>query len=183
MNHAIISNEPYDSYSHTDREIPSATFNINILNMAPSLGNISPLSDTDNLDGTTPVKKSNSKFESETSIIKKEVIRSSFIAEQEWEGYVTRIDSKYFYATLLDLTNSGVEEEAQFELTEVSPNNDQLLKEGALFRWSIGYERQKGGTRRRSSSIIFRRLPAWSKREIKSSQLEAEQLINEIQWE
>lgn len=117
-----------------------------------------------------------------TSITKKEPIQSSFIAEQEWEGYVTNIDTSYFHAQLIDLTTKGIEEETKFELAEVSPNNRELLKEGAIFRWSIGYERLKGGTKKRSSSIVFRRLPAWSKREIEKSRKEAELLVSDIIW-
>lgn len=112
----------------------------------------------------------------------KDHVQSSFIAEQEWEGYVSHFDDKYFYAQLSDLTTPGIEEEAQFELDEISPIHRDLLKEGAIFRWSIGYERMMGGTRKRVSSIVFRRLPAWTKREIENSRKEAESLISGIQW-
>lgn len=109
-------------------------------------------------------------------------IQSSFVAEQEWQGYVTSFDDQFFYARLLDLTTQGVEEDAQFEIEDISTNHRSLLKEGAIFRWSIGYERLMGGTKRRISSIVFRRLPAWTKKELEESLKEAESLIRDIQW-
>lgn len=108
---------------------------------------------------------------------------NSFVAEQEWEGYVTSISGEDFSAHLLDLTNTGVEEEATFSIEEVSNIHRDLIKEGAIFRWSIGYERGKGGTKKRASSIVFRRLPAWTKRDIAKSLQEAEQYQKNITWE
>lgn len=108
---------------------------------------------------------------------------NSFVAEQEWEGYVTEISDEEFSAYLVDLTNAGIEEEAVFSIDEVSDIHRSLLKEGAVFRWSIGYERGKGGTKKRASSIVFRRLPAWTKRDIAKSIEEAEQYQTSITWE
>lgn len=180
MSTALLLDNSSDEYSSYNSD---ATLNKNRANevtlvFTPPLA----LDDGDFANDTHSLPSYDFAHKEITSREKKEAIQSSFIAEQEWEGYVTRIDDDYFYAQLLDLTNHGVEEEAQFERSEVSPNHDALLKEGALFRWSIGYERLRGGTRRRSSSIVFRRLPAWSKREIETSKKEAEQLIADIQW-
>lgn len=108
---------------------------------------------------------------------------NSFVAEQEWEGYVTNISGDDFSAHLLDLTHNGIEEEAVFSIDEVSNIHRDLIKEGAVFRWSIGYERGKGGTKKRASSIVFRRLPAWTKRDIAKSLHEAEQYQKNITWE
>lgn len=110
-------------------------------------------------------------------------VENSFVAEQEWEGYVTEIAGEEFSAHLLDLTSAGVEEEATFSIDDVSNIHRNLLKEGAIFRWSIGYERSKGGTKKRVSSIVFRRLPAWTKRDIAKSLEDAEQYQQNITWE
>lgn len=179
MSTAFILEDSSDAYSSYSFDITSNQKRANeiLLPFVPQLLDVSSCT-----NDTYSLSSYEIEHQENTSRDKKEAIQSSFIAEQEWEGYVTRIDSDFFYAQLLDLTNQGIEEEAQFELSEVSPNHDELLKEGALFRWSIGYERLRGGTRRRSSSIIFRRLPAWSKRELEESKQEAEQLIADIQW-
>lgn len=179
MNTSLLLDDSSSGYSNYNIDATLKNNRTNGLNFPL----IPPLLDIDESANDT-YALSNYDIEQEviTSRDKKEAIQSSFIAEQEWEGYVTKIDSSYFYAQLLDLTTRGIEEEAKFELSEVSPNHSELLKEGALFRWSIGYERLRGGTRRRSSSIVFRRLPAWSKRELETSKKDAEQLIADIQW-
>lgn len=133
------------------------------------------------IESTIKVAKK-SKEEERTALQQAQRIQSSFVAEQEWEGFVTDFDEKNFYARLIDLTNKGIEENAQFEAEDISPADRELLKEGAIFRWSIGYERLTGGTKRRISSIVFRRLPAWSRRDIEASKQEAESLISGIQW-
>lgn len=107
----------------------------------------------------------------------------SFVAEQEWEGFVTKVDDEEFTAHLVDLSKAGVEERVEFSLNEVSDIHKELVKEGAIFRWSIGYERVRGGTKRKVSSIVFRRLPAWSKRDLSKSVSEVESFQNNIIWE
>lgn len=107
----------------------------------------------------------------------------SFVAEQEWEGFVTKVDSDEFTAHLVDLSQEGIEEVAEFSVNDVSDIHKDLIKEGAIFRWSIGYERVRGGTKRKVSSIIFRRLPAWTKRDLLKSASEVESFQNNITWE
>ncbi|WP_131679668.1 hypothetical protein [Metapseudomonas furukawaii] len=119
----------------------------------------------------------------QTRILHSFEFECSFVAEQEWEGCVTWFDDKQFHAHLLDLTNEGIEEEAVFDIGEISSIHHDLLKEGALFRWSIGYQRQKGGTRSKVSSLVFRRLPAWSARDIERSKKEADDLLADLQWD
>jgi len=110
-------------------------------------------------------------------------VQTSFVAEQEWEGYVTQVTKEDFTAHLIDLSAPGIEEEACFSIDEVSNIHKELLKEGAIFRWSIGYERVRGGTKRKVSSIIFRRLPAWTKKDLSKSLSEAESFQKNIIWE
>lgn len=107
----------------------------------------------------------------------------SFVAEQEWEGFVLEINGEDITAHLIDLSQTGVEERVEFSLNEVSDIHKELVKEGAIFRWSIGYERVRGGTKRKVSSIIFRRLPAWTKRDLSKSASEVESFQQNIIWE
>ena len=104
---------------------------------------------------------------------------------QEWEGYVTDIGLETFSARLVDLTaGQNVEEEsAEFPISDLSDDELSLLKEGAVFRWVIGYQRSSGGTKRRVSEIVFRRLPAWTKRDLREAQTKAARLLEEVAWE
>lgn len=111
---------------------------------------------------------------------------SSFIAEQEWEGEVISISEDKFIARLYDLTHTEkttTQEESEFETREISESDLSLLKEGAIFRWSLGFSRSISGTRERTSRLVFRRLPAWTRKEIMDSRAEAENLLSQIEWD
>ena len=98
---------------------------------------------------------------------------------QSWEGAVTHIDPMqgFFVAKLYDLTRPSENvKEAELELCDVSPNDRDLLKVGGIFRWMIGYRRQSYGQQERVSAIVFRRLPAWSERDIEVAAEEGERL-------
>lgn len=104
---------------------------------------------------------------------------------QEWEGYVSNISEKSFTARLVDKTlgNTIEDEEADFLIDDLSDEDRQLLVRGAVFRWIIGYQRTTSGTKRRVSQITFRRLPAWTKRELEHARSRAEELASAIQWD
>lgn len=110
--------------------------------------------------------------------------RSSFEPLQEWEGYVLEVNEHSFIARLLDLTkNSPFEqEEAEFQLEDVSLDDRNLLAEGAIFRWAIGYETRLGGTRRKVSTIAFRRLPIWRASDIAEARSQARDYLDNIDW-
>jgi len=70
-------------------------------------------------------------------------------------------------------------ERGQFLISELSDDNIPLLREGAKFRWVIGTQISHGGRKRCISEIVFRRLPAWTKRDLDNARLEAEELAAE----
>lgn len=92
----------------------------------------------------------------------------TFYALQEWEGYVLRRDGENFIARLRDLTaaqHTGdisdlPEEEATIELSDVPDKELSRLGPGTVFRWVIGYERARSGTKKRVSQILLRDLPS-----------------------
>lgn len=104
---------------------------------------------------------------------------------QEWEGYVSEVRENTFTARLVDMTaNQKIEDEiGEFSIEELSEDNVALLREGAVFRWVIGYQRSKAGTKRRVSEIVFRRLPAWTNRDLAEAKSRAISLVNDIVWE
>lgn len=111
--------------------------------------------------------------------------RASFEPLNEWEGYVVSTSDSEFVANLLDLT-AGSESEtdmAVFSLDDVSDDDKTLVQVGAIFRWSLGYERKLSGSRRKVSSIVFRRLPIWTAREIAESMEKAQAILRSITWE
>jgi hypothetical protein len=104
---------------------------------------------------------------------------------QEWEGYVTEIGPETFTGRLVDVTarRKTEEEMADFPICDLSDDDRELLAPGAIFRWVIGYQRSKGGTKRRVSQITFRRLPGWTRKDLARAKDTAAELSREISWE
>lgn len=102
--------------------------------------------------------------------------QAEFEALQKWEGHVVSVARDEFAATLIDLTQPGIEEEAVLELSEVTDDDLTLVQPGAIFYWSIGYRIERSGERSRSSVIWFRRLPAWTKNDVERAEKRASEL-------
>ncbi len=103
----------------------------------------------------------------------------SFAALQEWEGFVLRIGQDAFLARLRDVTFDGdhEDEEVELPLSDVSDSDRDLLREGALFRWVIGYQKSRAGTTRRLSQVVFRRLPAWTRADFAVAKAKTKELV------
>jgi hypothetical protein len=104
----------------------------------------------------------------------------SFIALQTWEGHVLDVSGDSFVARLSDSTGDDPEEEAEFPLDEISPIDRDLIAPGAVFYWSVGYRDRSNGQRSRESVIRFRRLPAWSERELADARERANELLDRL---
>lgn len=106
---------------------------------------------------------------------------SSFMALQEWEGYVTAVGNSTFRAELVDISNRKRHETeaAEFLLSDLEEDDRADVTEGAVFRWVIGYQR-RGGTRQRVSEIYLRRLPRPSTGEIETTTRRADELIESL---
>ena len=102
---------------------------------------------------------------------------------QKWEGVILKIDPDLgeFRALLIDKTCAeSPDEEVTLNFDEVSESDFGLLREGAVFYWSIGYT-YKGATKSKESALHFSRLKGFSKNSIKESKeygLYLEELIN-----
>lgn len=101
---------------------------------------------------------------------------------QKWEGRVQELTDGGFVARLTDLTSDLPDEEAEFDVQEVSFLDRRLLKPGAVFYWSIGYRDAVTGQRSRESVIRFRRLPTWSKPDHAEAARRAAHWKNAIRW-
>ncbi len=96
---------------------------------------------------------------------------------QRWEGVVVSVNTHGFDAVLKDLTDSArPKERAEFSLDEIEPEDRNLISEGAVFYWVIGYEVTPFLQRKHAGFIRFRRLPAWTESEIESVKREADEM-------
>ncbi|MBB3872495.1 hypothetical protein [Brevundimonas mediterranea] len=105
---------------------------------------------------------------------------------QSWEGFVMEINDTEgtFGARLADLTDEeNTEEYAEFDLSEVDSDDQELLRVGGVFRWLIGYRENQFGRRERVSSIVFRRLPAWTARDLEAAKAEGAAVANALLWD
>jgi hypothetical protein len=101
--------------------------------------------------------------------------REFFKALQKWEGYVLDVTEDSFRARLVTIEGEGPTQEVEIPLEELVQEDRKLVEPGAVFYWSIGYLDRPSG-RLRTSLIRFRRLPAWSSRELEKARTEAEKL-------
>ena len=108
--------------------------------------------------------------------------RSVSSSSERWEGVVLRVESDVFRARLVDLDRQTPDEEAEVYLSEVSDDDRVLVEPGAVFYWSIGYYTDRTGQRMRRSLVRFRRLPAWTKRELDDARCEAEETGRILGW-
>lgn len=92
--------------------------------------------------------------------------RERFDVLAKWEGIVLEIQEDSFTARLVDLSGDYPEEEAEFDIEDVSPDDRSLLMAGAGFYWTLGYQTRPNGQRVRVSVVRFRRLPVWTSEEI-----------------
>lgn len=105
---------------------------------------------------------------------------STFKVLQKWEGIVEEIDEDYFSARVTDRTDETEDEYVEFDLEEIDPEDKDLLQKGAIFYWSIGYYTSQIGQRFRASEIRFRRLPAWSRKDLEEARNKASFLAQQL---
>lgn len=102
-----------------------------------------------------------------------------FDLRQQWEGTVQTVEGEDIVAVLRDLTEPArPDEEVTIGIDEVSPDDRALVSPGAIFYWSIGYRTSRFGQVERVSAIRFRRLPAWSKRDIRRIEERTRELMD-----
>lgn len=93
---------------------------------------------------------------------------------QQWEGVVKAVSHDAFTCVLADKTNrENFDEEVEIDLSEVPDGDERLLRPGACFYWSIGYESGPGLPRQRVSRIRLQRLPGLTRRQIAKAERNA----------
>ncbi len=165
--------EPIDPTSSTliDRPVPAITE--------------SKLSKTSPDDSSSAPQKPGTAHASPfTKVLRQNAVRP--IAE--WQGYVTKVDEHVLHATMSGVFGEAIvgrRHDAVIPLSEVSPEDMGLVREGAYFRLSISYAVSRGGTgtSTRQSTVVFRRLPAYRKADIDAAQEFARELLGGIRLE
>lgn len=109
------------------------------------------------------------------SIPRYEPIRTkpaAFVVEAEWEGSVVLVTDDHIVAALVGVKGGVAAQEVEAEIPwdEIADDDCSLVRLGALFRLSVGHEIEHG-TRSRYSRLVFRRLPAWSRRDLEAALL------------
>jgi hypothetical protein len=101
-----------------------------------------------------------------------------FFSKQKFEGVVVEIKADSFVARLRNITEMLPDEEGEFLNHELSKDDLELLKVGAVFYWNIGYLVQVAGQRIGCHMINFRRLPVLASHEILAADERAEDLFS-----
>jgi hypothetical protein len=108
--------------------------------------------------------------------------RPYYLPEISWEGMVLKVNDDSFVARLTNLNDHSEQEEAEILNEYVSDQDDlRLIAPGAIFFWSIA-RCVKGRRSDQYSTILFRRLPVWSKHELANAFREAANLKKELGW-
>lgn len=96
---------------------------------------------------------------------------------QEYEGEVLSLSVSDFVARLVDLTDKDAQRlEATFSIDEVSPSDSRLLRKGAIFYWIIGFKDYLNGQRKTEQFLRFRRLPIWSRKDLRRLEARVDEL-------
>ena len=109
-------------------------------------------------------------------------VQHRFVLLQKWEGTILQVLEDSFLARLVDLSNSGPDEETELPLEEVSDADRSLVEPGAIFYWNIGYIDSVSGQRTRASLIRFRRLPVWRSEELEKAKHRAQRISDLLDW-
>ena len=99
-----------------------------------------------------------------------------------WIGYVLEIKENSFTAKLVDIDDNTTYEIADFDKTDVSTFDKDLLTVGAVFYWSVGYANRYGQISKQSL-VRFRRSIDLGIAEFDPIIDKAEELNHEIVWE
>jgi hypothetical protein len=105
-----------------------------------------------------------------------------FKKTQNWIGYVEAINEQGFTAKLVDKSNSGTYEIAQFNFDEISKSDMELISKGAIFYWSVGFE-NKNGQIEKVSLIRFKRSIDFTENDIDNISDKASEYAKNLNWQ
>jgi hypothetical protein len=100
--------------------------------------------------------------------------RRSFQETASWEGVVLQTNDEGVIAKLTRRYQDFPAEEAMIPWQEIDNSDRDIVSEGALFSWKVGYL-ESNGTRLSVSKIEFRKIPNFSTRERTAAQVKAQE--------
>ncbi len=106
----------------------------------------------------------------------------SFVRSQRWVGHITAIHDEYFEAKLTDITNPTTYEIGEFDLSDISSGDKELISIGAAFYWSIGRAVTNGQVENKSL-IRFQRVVPWNVSALNKVVDRAEDVFENLNWE
>lgn len=94
--------------------------------------------------------------------------RTSFKSLESWDGRVVEVDagSRKFAAIVVSDRHPETRETAEFTFDEISDDDQLLVKLGAMFYWSVGYQIDEFGGRVTASILRFKRIRHWTRKEL-----------------
>lgn len=109
--------------------------------------------------------------------------KDQFQCLQAWEGVVLQLlEDKHFVARIVDSSGRERPQDVELPLEEIPDADMNLVAEGAVFYWKIGYRTAAHGQKSRTSEIRFRRLPRWTQAELDEAHSQAEELAHGFGW-
>lgn len=96
-----------------------------------------------------------------------------FRALESWVGRVTEVEADQFIALVVSDKRNETTETAEFTFDEISDDDRSLVKVGALFYWSIGYQINEFGGRITASTLRFQRIRHWTRKEMELAKVKA----------
>jgi hypothetical protein len=105
-------------------------------------------------------------------------VPEKFLVLQDWEGAVESIGPETFTARLRDWTNKEAyaSEIAELPIADVSDDDRELLRPGAIFYLTVGRVIRHNGRHDRVGRLVFRRLPAWTASTFRRAEQRTERL-------
>lgn len=108
--------------------------------------------------------------------------RNYIYNSQNWIGHVIELFDDSFTAKLIDKYDPTTYEIAQFETAEVSDDDIELLKLGAVFYWFVGFANQDGRVFKQSL-VKFKRALDLSVSEFDSIKDKVDELSDTLIWD
>lgn len=99
-----------------------------------------------------------------------------------WVGVITEIKRDFFIAKLDDLDFPGTYEIGEFDVSDISPEDLDLIQLGAVFYWSLGHVMNRGQLKK-ESMIRFKRSAPLSVNELDEIEDWAENKYRNLVWD
>jgi hypothetical protein len=104
----------------------------------------------------------------------------------EWQGRVVSIHDDYFVADVNGLFGEGVEglsEEAIIPRMDVQEHDESQFRVGAFFRLCVNYQTLPNKRKVRTTTVSFRRLPAYSSSDLRAADDRARDIMQRLHVE